>query len=93
MGDKTSFDQAAASYLAGTAFATFTTPQQAEARIIISDLVGRIGHVLVDRLVLGQFPPSIAANENYIRAIVAHHADFRCAECVLIMPFHRASSL
>ena len=70
MGDATNFDQAAQRYTAGPSFTSLSRQQQAETRIIIADLVGRIGHILIDRIVLGGFPPPIAANENYIRQIV-----------------------
>ena len=72
MGDATNFNQAAQRYTAGPAFRNLSRQQQAETRIIIDDLVGRIGHIRIDRIVLGGFPPPIAANENYIRQIVAY---------------------
>ena len=72
MGDATTVNQAAQRYTADPAFRNLSRQQQAETRIIIDDLVGRIGHIPIDRIVLGGFPPPIAANENYIRQIVAY---------------------
>jgi hypothetical protein len=70
LGDATDFNQAAQRHTAGPSFNNLSRQQQAETRIIIADLVGRIGHIRIDRIVFGGFPPPIAANENYIRQIV-----------------------
>jgi hypothetical protein len=72
MGDATAFNQAAQRCTAGPPFNNLSRQQQAETCIIIDDLVGRIGHIRIDRIVLGGFPPPIAANENYIRQIMAY---------------------
>jgi hypothetical protein len=64
---------------------------QAEDRLIIEDLRARIGHIYLDRLALDCLPPPIAANENYIRAIIAHDEACRFSLC-MTTPSRRASS-